>query len=90
MVFRGPILEVIVEGNRGELTVMKLFRAEIDHNLMFMLVQQYGVQGFPTIKVFGLGKSPVDYQGGREAKPIVDYALQQVCFFNFLHCFRFP
>ena len=41
-------------------------------------MQEYGIQGFPTIKVFGVGKSPLDYQGAREAKPIVDYALGQV------------
>ena len=33
---------------------------------------KYGVQGFPTIKVFGLNKGkPTDYQGGRTAKDIV-------------------
>ena len=30
---------------------------------------QYGVQGFPTIKIFGLNKNkPEDYNGGRDAK----------------------
>jgi len=28
--------------------------------------------------VFAPGKPPVDYQGAREAKPIAEYALQQV------------
>lgn len=37
---------------------------------------QYGIQGFPTIKVFGLDKSkPTDYQGQRQASGIVDAAL---------------
>ncbi|KAL4217734.1 Protein disulfide-isomerase A6 [Mactra antiquata] len=37
---------------------------------------QYGVQGFPTIKVFGLDKKkPTDYQGARQASGIVDAAL---------------
>ncbi|XP_052765052.1 protein disulfide-isomerase A6 homolog [Mya arenaria] len=37
---------------------------------------QYGVKGFPTIKVFGLDKkSPTDYQGPRQASGIVDAAL---------------
>jgi len=37
---------------------------------------QYGVQGFPTIKVFGSNKAkPTDYQGGRTAKDIVSGAL---------------
>ena len=30
---------------------------------------QYGVQGFPTIKIFGANKKkPEDYNGGRDAK----------------------
>jgi len=37
---------------------------------------QYGVQGFPTIKVFGLNKGkPEDYQGGRDLKGLVDGGL---------------
>lgn len=42
------------------------------------LAQQYGIQGFPTIKVFkGLGtkaRRPDDYQGARTAGAIVSYA----------------
>jgi len=37
---------------------------------------QYGVQGFPTIKVFGLDKKkPTDYNGERTAKGMVDGAM---------------
>lgn len=37
---------------------------------------QYGIRGFPTIKVFGLDKNkPTDYQGPRQASGIVDAAL---------------
>lgn len=40
------------------------------------LAQQFGVRGFPTIKVFGLDKKkPQDYNGQRTAKGIVDFAL---------------
>mgnify|MGYP002377813222 CR=1 FL=1 len=43
------------------------------------LGQQYGVQGFPTIKVFGSNKrSPSNYQGGRTADAIVNEALSQL------------
>ncbi|GFS36055.1 PDI-like 2-3 [Actinidia rufa] len=38
---------------------------------------EYGIKGFPTIKVFVPGKLPVDYQGAGEVKPIVEFALQQ-------------
>lgn len=39
------------------------------------LCGQYGVRGFPTIKVFGANKnSPEDYQGGRTAAGIVQAA----------------
>ncbi|CAN1124274.1 Protein disulfide-isomerase like 2-2 [Linum perenne] len=40
--------------------------------------QDYGIRGFPSIKVFTPGKPPADYQGAREAKPIVEFALKQV------------
>jgi len=34
---------------------------------------KYGITGFPSLKIFGLNKKtkPTDYQGGREAEPIV-------------------
>uniref|UniRef100_G3P4Z2 Protein disulfide-isomerase A6 n=1 Tax=Gasterosteus aculeatus aculeatus TaxID=481459 RepID=G3P4Z2_GASAC len=37
---------------------------------------QYGVRGFPTIKIFGANKNkPEDYQGGRSSQAIVDGAM---------------
>lgn len=40
------------------------------------LAQQFGINGFPTIKIFGLDKKkPQDYNGQRTAKAIVDFAL---------------
>jgi thiol-disulfide isomerase/thioredoxin len=45
------------------------------------LAQQYGVQGFPTLKVFNAGKEnkkkPEDYQSHRQAKAIVDYLMSK-------------
>lgn len=41
--------------------------------------QDYGVRGFPTIKVFVPGKPPIDYQGARDAKAIAQFAIKQVC-----------
>eukprot|EP01084_Bolivina_argentea_P021372 39703_1 len=43
------------------------------------LAQQYGVQGFPTIKVFGHNKnSPTDYRGARDSAAIVQTALDEI------------
>ncbi|KAG7168835.1 protein disulfide-isomerase A6 homolog [Homarus americanus] len=40
---------------------------------------QYGVRGFPTIKIFGLDKNkPEDYNGQRSAQGIVDNAMKAV------------
>ncbi|KAL3052382.1 hypothetical protein OYC64_005015 [Pagothenia borchgrevinki] len=41
------------------------------------LGSQFGVKGFPTIKVFGANKNkPEDYQGGRTSQAIVDGAMK--------------
>ncbi|KAE9596234.1 putative protein disulfide-isomerase [Lupinus albus] len=45
---------------------------------LFWTTKEYGIRGFPTIKVFSPGKPPVDYQGARDVKPIAEYALKQV------------
>jgi protein disulfide-isomerase A6 len=51
----------------------------VDADTHKSLGQQYGVSGFPTIKVFGTNKrSPTNYQGGRTADAIVDQALSQL------------
>lgn len=36
------------------------------------LAQEYGIRGFPTIKIFSKGKVVDDYQRGRDARSIVD------------------
>ncbi|XP_072042131.1 protein disulfide-isomerase A6 homolog [Amphiura filiformis] len=49
----------------------------IDCDTHKSLPGQYGVRGFPTIKIFGLNKkSPQDYQGARTAQGIVDEAMK--------------
>lgn len=42
------------------------------------VAQPYNVQGFPTLKFFGLNKkkAPTDYNSGRDANSIVQFALQ--------------
>jgi len=51
----------------------------VDADTHKSLGQQYGVQGFPTIKIFGTNKrSPTNYQGGRTADAIVDQAITQL------------
>ena len=53
--------------------------AAVDATAEESLGGQYGVQGFPTIKVFGASKSsPTDYQGPRQADGIIQAALQEV------------
>jgi len=44
------------------------------------LGSQFGIQGFPTIKFFGLNKKKgaEDYNGGRTADDIVQFALDKV------------
>ncbi|ETW06795.1 protein disulfide-isomerase domain [Aphanomyces invadans] len=52
--------------------------AAVDCDQHKELAGKYGVQGFPTIKVFGDNKrSPTDYQGQRTAQAIVDAAVKE-------------
>ncbi|XWS36739.1 hypothetical protein CRYUN_Cryun20dG0111600 [Craigia yunnanensis] len=52
--------------------------AALDADAHKSLAQEYGIRGFPTIKVFAPGKPPVDYQGARDVRPIAEFAFQQV------------
>ncbi|KAJ8749297.1 hypothetical protein K2173_018779 [Erythroxylum novogranatense] len=52
--------------------------AALDADAHKSLAQEYGIRGFPTIKVFVPGKPPVDYQGARDVKPIAEFTLQQI------------
>lgn len=57
--------------------VVKLGAINVDDESNKPIGGQYGVTGFPTIKIFGLDKkkNAVDYQGPREAEGIVKHAL---------------
>lgn len=51
----------------------------VDASAHQSLGQQYGVSGFPTIKIFGANKrSPTNYQGGRTADAIVEQVISQL------------
>eukprot|EP00270_Netrium_digitus_P011338 TRINITY_DN35_c0_g1_i5.p1 TRINITY_DN35_c0_g1~~TRINITY_DN35_c0_g1_i5.p1 ORF type:complete len:440 (-),score=150.18 TRINITY_DN35_c0_g1_i5:181-1500(-) len=54
--------------------------AAIDCDEHSSIAQEYGIKGFPTIKVFSThaDHNPTDYTGAREAKAIVDFGLSQV------------
>ncbi|KAM7272084.1 hypothetical protein ACFE04_031298 [Oxalis oulophora] len=68
-----PIWEKAANVLKGVVTV-----AALDADAHQSLAQEYGIKGFPTIKVFVPGKAPVDYQGARDVKPIAEFALKQV------------
>ncbi|KAI4305726.1 hypothetical protein L6164_029074 [Bauhinia variegata] len=68
-----PIWEKAATVLKGVATV-----AALDADAHQALAQEYGIRGFPTIKVFAPGKPPVDYQGARDVKPIAEFALQQI------------
>ncbi|XP_010522374.1 PREDICTED: protein disulfide-isomerase 2-3-like [Tarenaya hassleriana] len=68
-----PTWEKVANILKGVATV-----AAIDADAHKSIAQEYGIKGFPTIKVFVPGKAPIDYQGARDAKPIAEFALQQI------------
>ncbi|XP_015420428.1 PREDICTED: protein disulfide-isomerase A6 [Myotis davidii] len=58
-----------------EQTKGKVKLAAVDATANQMLTGRYGIRGFPTIKIFQKGESPVDYDGGRTRSDIVSRAL---------------
>jgi protein disulfide-isomerase A6 len=53
--------------------------AAVDGTAAQAVSQRLGVKGFPTIFVYGADKAkPTTYNGGRDAKAIVDAALREV------------
>jgi len=49
----------------------------VDGDTHKSLSSKYGIQGFPTIKLFGATPTPTTYEGAREAGPIVTWAMSQ-------------
>ncbi|KAH9311853.1 hypothetical protein KI387_026888 [Taxus chinensis] len=68
-----PIWEKTATVLKGFVTI-----AALDADAHNSLAQEYGIRGFPTIKVFAPGKSPADYQGARDVKSIAEFAIQQL------------
>ncbi|ELW72031.1 Protein disulfide-isomerase A6 [Tupaia chinensis] len=58
-----------------EQTKGKVKLAAVDATVNQGLASRYGIRGFPTIKIFQRGESPVDYDGGRTRSDIVARAL---------------
>ena len=68
-----PEYEKLAKGAKGVLKI-----GALDADAAGSFAQKYGVQGFPTIKIFGADKSkPIDYQGGRTAKDVASAALKE-------------
>ena len=57
----------------------KAFLGNVDATVSQGIAGKYGVNGYPTIKVFGGGKksTPVDYTGGRTASDIVTFGEEE-------------
>jgi protein disulfide-isomerase A1 len=49
-----------------------VYIAEVDATIATKAAEKYGVKGYPTIKFF-VNKSPIDFNGGRTDKEIVNW-----------------
>jgi len=65
-----PEWEIAADQLVGKAALIK-----VDCTVEKALGQRFGIQGFPTLKVFRDGQFSVDYDGGRTADGIVKYAL---------------
>ncbi|KAK6348456.1 hypothetical protein TWF718_006249 [Orbilia javanica] len=74
-----PAYEKAAENMKGLAQVAAI---DCDEDANKRTCSEYGIQGFPTIKVFKPGKSGkpsvLDYQGQRTAKGIVDFLIEQI------------
>jgi len=68
-----PEYEKVATQLKGKVLVAKVNGDEEENK---PLMGRFGVQGFPTLKLFRNGQ-PVDYQGGRTADEIVSYLKKQ-------------
>ncbi|VFQ93765.1 unnamed protein product [Cuscuta campestris] len=68
-----PTYEKVASVLKGVATV-----AALDADAHRSLAQEYGIKGFPSIKVFAPGKQPVDYEGPREAKAMSNFVYKQI------------
>ena len=60
-----------------------LYLGAVDCTVEESLAAQYGIQGFPTVKIFSpVNKAPVDYQNARQAKPFCKAAFSVCLFFS--------
>lgn len=63
-------------------TCLQVKLGAVDATVHTVKASKYGVQGYPTIKVFAPGKkdssSMEDYTGGRTASDIVNWALDKL------------
>ncbi|PSC75196.1 Helicase sen1 [Micractinium conductrix] len=68
-----PVYTAAAEKLQG---IVPFVAVDCDREANRPLCGRFGVQGFPTIKLFTPGaSSPVDYQGPREAKPLANAAV---------------
>ena len=59
--------------------VVKLVAVDASAQENSALAQKYGVQGFPTLKIFGADKKkPTDFQGQRTSDGIVTEAMKNL------------
>lgn len=60
--------------------IIKFTNIDCDDDSNKQICGQYGVKGFPTLKMFPATKKrlPKDYQGARDGKSISDYAVDQL------------
>jgi len=66
-------LEPIYEKAATELKEKGIALAKIDATAEESLAQEYGIRGFPTLKLFKNGKFHQDYTGGRTQNEIVSF-----------------
>ncbi|KAG0054502.1 protein disulfide isomerase (PDI) protein [Gryganskiella cystojenkinii] len=65
--------------------IVKMAAVDCDEDKNKPICSQYGIQGFPTIKIFPANRNnkkgtkyPQDYNGARQAKDIVDHLIKMV------------
>jgi hypothetical protein len=54
--------------------IIMRFCISYSHYLYIVVCEEHGIEGFPTLRMYGQGDEPLEYRGDRSLISLVNYA----------------